>query len=68
MKRMINLCTQGDVQHPCTMRLVVPVYFEEGREHLKVCTSRLPQACRKAPHEINLQTRHAFCGPIPVEG
>jgi hypothetical protein len=68
MKRTINLCTQGDVQNPCPMRQVFPVYSEEsGCEYLKVCTSKLSQACSKSPHDIDLKTRYAFCGPVLPE-
>jgi len=65
MKRIINLCSQGDVENPCPMRTVIPIYDENrSPEHIKVCCSKLPQTCSKVPTEIGIQTRHVFCNPV----
>ena len=75
LKSKVNLCTQGDVQNPCRMRLVIPVYTEDGHkgnlktEHLKICTSQLAinqgrVTCNQSPHDLDVTTRYAFCGEV----
>lgn len=65
MRRVINFCSQGDVEHPCTMRVLVPVSTDKGvAEYVKICGSKFPQACCKVPMELDFQTWHVFHGYI----
>ena len=75
LKSTVNLCTQGDVQNPCNMRLVIPVYVDDGHksnlkcEHIKICTSQLAitlghVTCNQSPHDLDISTRLAFCGEV----
>jgi hypothetical protein len=62
MKRQLNFCQQGDVQHPCAFRIVVPVYdASRSPEYVKICCSKIPASCSKVSMDIDFQTRNVFC-------
>lgn len=71
MKRIMMLCTQGDVESPCLFRVSAPVQVQDKTkelEYVKVCTSRISECSSKEPIGIDLQSpadraiNYAFSG------